>query len=442
MSDDGATKVDAVVVGGGPAGLAAAFTMAKAGLEVVVVERGEYAGAKNVGGLLYGTVLDKLIPRFYERAPIERPVSRRGLTYLGDGEHASLSFGADAWSRAPFNNTFIVYRSQFDKWLAAETEEAGATLLESTVADDLVYEGTNGDKRACGVALRGDDAIRADAVILSDGANALVTEKAVAALGIRQGKHRQDWALGVKEIIGLPRERIQDRFNLEDDEGVALDFFGTPFAGLIGGGFLYTARESLHVGFVAKVDTVVRCGLRPSQIMEAFKQHPAVRKYLAGGELLEYSAHRIPEGGYDSVPELTASGALIAGDAAGLVNASLYKEGTNHAMESGNAAAETVIAAKKTGDFSKKALAGYEEKLRAGVALADLQKGRRIPHILETSPEITELYPKKVTSLLVDLFSVAAESKSKVQKRAVRRFLDGLPKYRFLRDALRARQLL
>lgn len=442
MSDSDVTKMDAVVVGGGPAGLAAAFTMAKAGLEVVVVERGEYAGAKNVGGLLYGTVLDTLIPKFYERAPIERPVSRRELTYLGDGQHVSLSFGADAWSSAPFNNTFIVYRSQFDRWLASEVEKAGATLLESTVAEDLVYEGAGKDKRAKGVALRGDDALHADAVVLADGSNALVTEKATAALGIRQGKTRQEWALGVKEIIALPKDKLQDRFNLEDNEGVALDFFGTPFAGLIGGGFIYTGREAVHVGFVAKIDTMVRAGLKPSDVMEGFKQHPVVRKYIAGGELLEYSAHRIPEGGFDAVPELTASGALIAGDAAGLVNASLYKEGTNHAMESGKAAGETIAAAKKSGDFSKKGLAGYEQTLRAGVAIADLHKGRRLPHIMESTPEITELYPKKVTNLLVDLFTVAAESKSKTQKRAVRTFLDGLPKYRFLRDALRARQLL
>jgi electron transfer flavoprotein-quinone oxidoreductase len=422
--------------------LAAAFTMAKAGLEVVVVERGEYAGAKNVGGLLYGTVLNEQIPGFYERAPIERHVSRRGLTYLGDGEHASLSFGADAWSKAPFNHTFIVHRSQFDRWLASEVEKAGASLLEGMVADDLVYDGAGADKRAAGVALRGDDPMRSDAVVLSDGANALVTEKAIAALGIRQSRHTQEYAIGVKEIIGLPRGRIEDRFNLEENEGVALDFFGTPFAGLIGGGFIYTARESLHVGFVAKIATIVRAGLKPSDVMDAFKAHPFVRKLVQGGELLEYSAHRLPEGGYDAVPELTGNGALITGDAAGLVNASLYKEGTNHAMESGKAAAETLIDAKKRGDFSKKSLAGYEKTLRSGMALADLEKGRQIPHILESSPELTSLYPKKVTSLLVDLFSVAAEPKSKVQKKAVSRFLDGLPKYRFLRDALQARKLL
>lgn len=438
----GGMRVDAVVVGGGPAGLAAAYTMVKQGLEVIVVERGEYAGAKNVGGLLYGTVLDKLLPRFWERAPIERPVSRRSVTYLGNGQHASLSFGADDWCGAPFNNTFIVHRSQFDRWFSGEVEKAGATLLESTVVEDLVYEGAGAERKAVGVALRGDDTIRADTVVLADGANALVTDRATGALGLKRGKSAQEWALGVKEIIGLPRATVQDRFNLEDGEGAAIDFIGTPFADLIGGGFIYTARESVHVGFVAKIDTVAQAGLRPNDIMNGFKRHPVVRKYIHGGELLEYSAHRIPEGGYHAVPQLTGNGVMIAGDAAGLVNMSLYKEGTNHAMESGKLAGETAAEARKSRDFSRRSLCAYEGKLRAGVALKDLKKGRRIPRILSSSPNITSLYPKKVTGLLVDLFTVADESKSETQKRAIRKFLEGLPKIRFLRDAMRARQLL
>ena len=118
MGSDERVKMDAIVVGGGPAGLAAAYTMAKAGLEVMVVERGEYCGAKNMGGLLYGTVLNRMIPNFFEKAPIERCVARRALYFLGEREHIAMNFGADEWAQPPFNHTFIVHRAQFDRWFS------------------------------------------------------------------------------------------------------------------------------------------------------------------------------------------------------------------------------------------------------------------------------------------------------------------------------------
>lgn len=442
MADADKVKVDAIVVGGGPAGLAAAFTMAKAGLEVILMERGEYAGSKNMGGLFYGTVLNQLIPNFYEKAPIERTVSRRSISYLGDGQQATVTFGSEAWSSAPFNNTFIVYRAQFDRWLAKEVEQAGANLLEGTVVDDLIYEGEGAAKKAVGVRVRGNEEFYADAVILADGVNSLVTEKARAALGMKPGATEQDYAVGVKEVIGLSREKIEDRFNLGEKEGVAIDFIGTPFEGLIGGGFLYTGKESLHLGFAAKLESVVKSGKSPNEIMNGFKKHPVMAKYIRGGELQEYSAHLIPEGGYYAISQLAANGLMIAGDAAGFVNMSLYKEGTNLAMESGKCAAETVIEARKTGNFSQAGLQGYEKKLNESFLMKDLKKVRRIPKVLEGSPNLMSLYPAKATAMLVDFFSVGLEPKAAIQKKAILKFLKGLPKYQFVRDTLRARNLI
>jgi len=442
MSDGDQVKVDAIVVGGGPAGLAAAFTMASKGMDVILVERGEYVGSKNLGGLLYATILNTLIPGAFEQAPIERPVSKRSIAYLGQGTHMALEFGAESWSSPPFNHTYIVNRSQFDRWFASKVEEAGASLLEGMVVEDLIYEGSNGTTRVAGVKLRGDEELRSDVVILAEGANCLVTKKARERLNLRGGRHAQEYAVGVKEIIALPRGTIEDRFNLEPHEGMALDFVGVPFAGLVGGGFLYTAKECLHLGAVAKIETLVKARRNPSEILDAFKRHPGIRRYVQGGELLEYGAHMLPEGGFGAVGEMVADGLMIAGDAAGLLNMSLYKEGTNHAMESGKLAGETAAAAKQNGDFSRATLSAYEDKVRGGIAMTDLEKYTEVPDILAGSPGLFSLYPEKFTQLLVDYFTVTHESKSQIQKRAIRKFLKDLPKWQFVRDVLKARKMI
>ncbi|MBU0678914.1 MAG: FAD-dependent oxidoreductase [Verrucomicrobia bacterium] len=442
MSAEDTVKVDAIVVGGGPGGLAAALTMAQGGLEVILVERGEYAGSKNVGGLFYGTILNQLIPDAFKQAPIERTVSKRSITYLGDGTHMSLTFGADAWSQPPYNNTYVVHRAQFDRWLASQVEEAGATLLEGMVVDGLIYEGEGAGRKAVGVQLRGDEAFYADVIVLADGANCLVSEKVREELAMPGGKIKQEYAVGVKEIISLPKETIEARFNLKDNEGVAYDFLGVPFEGLIGGGFIYTAKDSIHLGSVARIESLVESGFTPSGLNDRFKQHPAVSRLIDGGELLEYSGHMLPEGGYDAIGSLTANGVMIVGDAAGLLNMSLYKEGTNHAMESGMYAGQAAVAAKEKKDYSRSGLALYEEKLAEGIALKDVKKYKDLPDILTSAPELLSLYPKKINQLMVDYFTVNAEPKAVTQKAAMKNFMKDMSKIKLLRNAFKARKLM
>jgi len=440
MSDD-VVKVDAIVVGGGPAGLAAALAMAQQKLEVILIERGEYSGSKNMGGLVYGTVLNRLIPDAFKKAPIERPVSRRGIVYLGEGRHAGIDFGSTEWSKPPFNHTYIVNRSQFDRWFAKEAEAAGVSLLEGMLCEDLIYEGEGPAKKVVGVKLRGDEEFRADVVVLAEGSNCLVTKKAGEALGLAKGSHPQEYAVGVKEIIGLPRTKLEDRFHLAADEGVAMDFVGTPFKDMVGGGFIYTAREVVHVGAVVRIASMVAAKRNPGEILDAFKRHPVVRSYVDGGELLEYSAHMLTEGGIDAIGDLTGNGLLITGDAAGLLNMSLYKEGTNHAMESGVYAAEAVVEAKKAGNFSKAGLAGYEAKLKQSVVWKDLAKYAKVPEVLNNTPALFSLYPDKFAQLLVDYFTVNEQPKAVIQKQAMKKFLTGLPKFQFVRDMLRAKKV-
>jgi len=442
MANNEEVKVDVIVIGSGPSGLSAAYTMAQSGLDVVVLERGEYAGAKNVSGLLYGSVINELIPEFYTKAPIERPVSKRNLIFLSDGNHCLVSFGNDKWSEPPYNNTFVVSRAQFDRWFADETAEAGASLLEGIVADGLLYEGEGQNKKVIGVKVRDDEDFYADIVILADGANSLVTETAIKELGMRQGENPQTYALGVKEIIALPQEKIEDRFNLNKNEGAALDFIGGPFEGFVGAGFIYTGREILSLGFAVKVDSIIHSKLSPNDIIDGFKKHPLVKKYVQGGEIIEYSAHLIPEGGYLAIPELTANGLMIVGDAAGLVNISFYHEGSNLAMASGKYAGETAIVAKEQNNFSKQTLAFYEDKLNQEFVMKDLKKYKDAPEVLDTTPELFSLYPKKICKLMADYFTSNQEPKKDIQKRAIKDFFAGLPKLKLIGDLFKAKKLL
>ncbi len=443
--DDEQVKVDVIIVGGGPAGLAAAYTLAKKDMEVILVERGEFSGSKSLGGLLYGTVLNELIPNFWESAPIERPVVKRQVCYLGEKNFSAVTFGSQSWGEAPFNYTYTVHRSQFDKWFSQQVEAAGASLLEGMVVDGLIYEGEGEAKKAKGVRIRGDEGHEeffADMIILCDGAHCLVTQEAMKELNMKSGGHEQHFAVGVKETIGLDKSVIEDRFGLNDGEGAALDFIGVPFDGLVGGGFIYTQKETVSIGAAAKLETVKKAGLKPNELLDTFKRHPEVKKMIRGGELLEYGAHLIPEGGYDCVAQMAANGVMICGDAAGLVNMSLYKEGTNHAMESGKLAAETAIEAKEKGDFSYQALRAYEDKMKGSIAMQDLEKYRNLPEILDTTPAVLSEYPDRATQMLVDYFTVSMEPKKAIQKRAIKDFFSGLSKIKLAKDMFRARKLM
>ena len=416
--------------------------MAREKLEVILIERGEYAGSKNVGGLVYGTILNQLIPEAFKSAPVERPVSRRAITYLGGSQHLSLQFGADEWSQPPFNHTYVVNRSQFDRWFAKQAEAEGVSLLEGMVCDDLIYEGDGPAKKVIGVTLRSGEQFRADVVVLAEGANCLVTKKATAALGLAAGRHPQEYAVGVKEIIALPRGKIEDRFNLEPHEGAAMDFLGEPFKNMVGGGFIYTAKENIHLGAAIRIASMVEARRNPNEVLDAFKRHPGVRKYLEGGELLEYSAHMLPEGGHAAIGELVGNGLMICGDAAGLLNMSLYKEGTNHAMESGWYAGQTAAEAKRAGSFSKAVLGAYTRRLETSTAMQDMKKYAELPEILTGTPALFSLYPQKITQLLVDYFTVTGRPKAEIQKQALKKFLSGLPKLQLVRDLLKARKVL
>ena len=214
-------------------------------------------------------------------------------------------------------------------------------------------------------------------------------------------------AVGVKETISLPEKVIDDRFGSGSKDGMAWLFAGAPTKGHIGGGFLYTNRESVSVGLVATLSDLCTSDTPIYQMMEDFKNHPAVAPLLSGGEIVEYSGHLVPEGGFDMVPKLYADGCLVAGDAAMLcINLGYQVRGMDYAIASGQIAARTAIEALDACDVSESRLSRYKAKLEDSFVLKDLMAYRSFPHFLESTPRMFNEYPEMASEIMGSLFVV------------------------------------
>ena len=400
-------KFDSIIIGAGPAGLTAGLVMARAGMKVLILERGEYPGSKNMfGGVLYSKGLHALLPDFWDRAPVERPVSRWVISSLDKESSFSMDYRSTKYTEAPYN-AFTVLRSKFDKWYAMQVESEGVTLLTNTVVKDLIWE----KDRVIGVKTdRENGELYADVVIAADGVNSVVARKG----WLRNDLSSDDVSLGVKEILALPRDTINRAFCLSGNEGAAVTYIGSPTQGIPGGGFIYTNKETVSVGFVVKLSSLAKTDKRPEDLLEEFKHHPLVWPLIKDGELREYLAHLIPEGKQTKNKLLFKGGLLAAGDAAGFTLSTGFRvEGVNLAIQSGIAAAETVIQASQSKDFSQQGLSVYPQLLRKQGVLADLEKFRHAPDFFK-NPRLYKTYPEMACQIGESLFTVEPEPKEKV----------------------------
>ncbi len=415
-------KFDSVVVGAGPAGSAAAYTMAKAGMNVLVIEKGEKPGAKNMfGGVIFRHHTEQLAPEFWKTAPIERHVVEYQYWFMTKDSHVLLSHRNQRFNKQ--YNAFTVHRAKFDPWLAKLAEDAGATLINRTTAEEVIKE--NG--KIIGVKTdRGD--VFADVVIAADGVNSMIAKQA----GIREELKQDSVVLAVKEVIAFPRQKIEDRFNLGPEEGVASMFIG--WGPGMHAGFMYTNRDTLSVGIGVNLHDLDTSGKRPNDLFEEFKSHPSIAPLLQDGELKEYSAHLIPEGGYDQVGRIYTDGMLVVGDAAMLVNAVNW-EGTNLAMTSGIIAGQTVADAKKHNDFSSRNLAKYREKLEQSFVLKDLRQYRELPSFFASNPHFFTLYPELANELIYSWHLVGDETKQERIKEAKSMLFKRRSRLGLLKDA-------
>ncbi|NDV18396.1 FAD-dependent oxidoreductase [Pseudodesulfovibrio sp. JC047] len=392
---------DVIIVGAGLAGCTSAYLLAQAGLETLVIERGNFPGAKNMtGGRLYGHSLEKIFPNFAEEAPVERCIVHEKISFM-DGEDSTTLEYASPKSEDPADRSYSVLRSKFDQWLADKAESAGASIVPGIRVDDLIVR----DGKVCGVVASGEE-MEAHTVILADGVNSILAEK----LGMETKVSPHTGAVGVKEVIQLSKQQINDRFGCTDDDGAAWLFAGTPSNGHMGGGFIYTNEDTLSLGLVFGLHNIDKTDKSVPQMLEDFKDHPTVKPLLEGGKLIEYSAHVVPEGGYDMIPKLVGDGVLVAGDAAGLcLNVGFTVRGMDLAIASGEAAAKAVIAAKNNGDFSESGLSSYKTELENSFVMKDMKLYQKLPRFLD-NPRMYNEYPNMVTGIMKDIFTINGTS--------------------------------
>lgn len=393
-------KYDVVIVGAGLGGLAAAYYLASRGYDVIVLEKAKVPGQKNVtGGVLYGAYregygLIDLIPSFEKEAPLERRIVKFKLAIVSNpmNENGSSRYRVfEVDENSPLyrvihypgetGHDYSVLRARFDRWFASKVEEVGGLVVTGVGVEDAIVE--NG--RVVGVVTHRGEEVRADLVIDASGVESVLAEK----VGLRPHLTPDKVYHGIKFVYKLDEDTINKRFNVKSGEGVALAIMGDFLRGAVGGGFLYTNRDTLSVGLVLEMDSMLdvlknhvdEVG-KPLDILEDMVNHPYLAQLLEGGKIVEYSAHLVPR--YSSLPPRPyVPGYLAVGDALGVfVKIGDMIDGMRRAIATGIMAAQTYEHARKVGDFGNKGLAIYEELLKP--IYEDIRKYMNLSPITES----------------------------------------------------------
>jgi electron-transferring-flavoprotein dehydrogenase len=377
-----AMDFDVVIVGAGPAGLAAAIRLKQINPEisVVIVEKGSEVGAHILSGAVIDPIgLDRLLPGWRdEDSPIKTKVSADRFYFLG----ASGGLRLPNFLMPPLmgnHGNYIVSLGEVCRWLATKAEAAGVEIYPGFAAAEVLY-GANGE--VAGVAI-GDMGIgkggkpkenftrgielRAKYTLLAEGARGNLAKILLARYRLGAEREPQKFGLGLKELWQVAPEKHQP--------GLVQHSFGWPLDNRTGGGsFLYHYGENLvSVGFVVHLN-YENPYLSPFEEFQRFKTHPLVRDTFAAGKRLSYGARALTEGGYQSVPKLTFPGGALIGCAAGFMNVPRIK-GSHNAMLSGMLAAEHVAPALASGRHNDE-LTNYDEAWRSADIGRDLWKVR------------------------------------------------------------------
>jgi electron transfer flavoprotein-quinone oxidoreductase len=374
-------EFDVIVVGAGPAGAAASLSLARKGVGVLMVEKAKVPGEKSMtGGVLYGDfpgewALTSLVPGFESSAPLERQIISHEVVALGapdnkkgTARYYKLTKTSLAGKLGFFTlnletgHDFSVLSRPFDGWLADRAVVAGASLSTETTVQELILEGGS----VVGVKT-GSEELRAKVVIDSSGVTSTLVEQA----GLRGRLTPRQLYHGIKRLYSLDPAAIEKRFKVSQGKGRAAYYLGDFMHGIGGGAFVYTNRETLSVGLVAELDSLVRATTerfdsvgKLIDVLDEFEEHPMVAQLLEGARLVEYSARNIPKSFKSILKTPYADGFLVAGDALGsFVKIGPMVDGIRRAITSGMMAGAAYLGASTSGSYRAGNLSRYRDLL-------------------------------------------------------------------------------
>lgn len=418
--------VDVIIVGAGPAGCACAIKLANAGIKVVVVERGNYAGSKNMfGGAVFSNVVEKLYPTYKQEAPIERIVTKHNYSLLSENSSVDITYNNfNVLSKN--NQALVVNRSKFDRWCAEKAKEAGVYFAYDTVVRELIVN----NKKVVGIKTDSEE-FYAPLTIIADGANSLLAKQ----VGLRKNFKLTDEILSIKEVYEFESEEVMNqKFNLKSGEGSMYEIIGGPLKNKFALGILYTHKKTLAIGLGVSMSDLIKNKQKPYELLDELKSTPFIFDIIKDGKSIEYSAHLIPESSPNSMPKLYMNGAMVIGDAAMLVN-NLHFEGTNLAMMSGFFAAQVAQEAIEKQDFSSKVLKRYEQLIKKSFIYKDIKSYRNVMRTLhKNSDTFMGYYIDKINEFFSEFVEVDSIPKQEKYKKFICKFLCNINPIRLFKD--------
>jgi len=411
-------NADVIVVGGGPAGISAAIEVARAGKRVVLLERSHWAGSKNMyGGAVYTTALREVLKEDFDKIPYERIINSHTWAFLSEDASFELTY-RNLTSQA----AYATKRFNLENALIDIAKKNNVYFCPDTLVKNLILK----DNKVVGIKTELEE-YYAPVTILADGVNSLLAREA----NLRNDFKTHDFILSAKEVYKLDKKTIESRFNLKEDlsQGVNKQYFGSGFGklknykNLFMMSFLYTFKDSVAIGVGVNLKDLSENKLNISDVLDEIKLHPDIAPLIEGGEMVEYSAHLIPEGGYRKIPRLYSDGVLVAGDAAGFVNG-VHFEGTNFALISGKLSGEAALYALEKEDYSASTLSIYRKYLSNSFILKDLYSYRNIiNNLYKRSNSLSVYYPNKIKELFEIITSANCVSKASQIRKFIYNFV-------------------